>query len=249
MDRHTATVIIISEEILSGKKDFNSYVTLPLQLVPKWNIKKLIVLPPNSQIIRYELKTAYKMCEIVIVIQEIATEGFNLWEVIANLFQEKSTAEAENELLPPFKLLRINDSNVRNLKPVVSFHRLYILRGDTPSIMSSFKNVLKPYLTDYKQKVKYKKKFEITIKEGVVEHFLNEVKSDDVLIKRDHIDGKMVITAEATLLNGITVLEEIIRKKFGSEGVTSKADNLNIFEYFYFQVDTLITDTVKVIFF
>lgn len=251
MNIHTAAVIIISDQILSGKKDLNSYVTLPLALAPKWDIKKLLVLPPNPQLVKYELKTAFKMCEIVVVIQEIINVDFTVCDVVASVFHERvgrcsAVCELGNFENTPFKFLSFENDAKNVTVPVISFHRIFVLQGNAASIISAF-GVLKMYLSDYKREIKYKKRFEITLNEDdSFQRFIDELKISDIEMKIEKLNEKYVVNAEALKLTRIIALEGKIVDEFGTENVSHMATDLNIFDSFYFQVDSHISQTVKV---
>lgn len=240
MHEHTAAVIIISGDILSDKKEFNSCETLPLSLVPKWCITKLVVLLPNSQLVKAEIKQAFKMCEIVIVIQENDDMDLNVAHIIAGLFEEKIEKfrriyDAKTLNNTP-KLIHVNGAYFQH---VISFQRIFLLRGDVPSIKSAF-GVLKLYLNDYRKQLKYRKKFEILSNED-----LPELRIDNTDIKIEKEIDKCVVTAETTQLDKLLKVEEKIVDKFGSL-VIHRADDLNIFNSYYFQVDYILRQSVEV---
>lgn len=245
MNQHTAAIIIISEDILLGKNDSNAVKTLLLSLAPKWNIMKLIVLPPNSQLLKYEVKMAFKMCEIVIVVQEV--DNVDVCKVISSLFYEKvqsfsAICDVKNNVNTPFKLL----TGGKGVSvPVISFQRIFLLQGNLNSIMSEF-SVLKLYLNDYKKQLKYKKKLEVFPNENSHENVLNELQINGTDIKIDKKSERIVITAEATQLSSIKNIEQIIENEFGSDNVTHRADDLNVFDSYYFNIDFHICQSIKV---
>lgn len=250
MIKNTAAVIIISEQILSGKKDFNSYTTLPLSLAPRWDISKLIVLPPIPQLVKCELKLAFVMCEIVIVLQEIVNADFNVCDVLAVLFHEdistgRSLSEHEH-VCTPVKRLTVENGAKNVSAPVLSFHRIFVLQGDTSSITSAF-SVLKLYLNDYRKSLKYKKTFIIPRNVDTFEQFLMEVRMNDVEIKVDTLSDRYVVAAEAPKLTKVMNLKGRIIERFGCANVAHRSDDLNIFDSFYFKVDPHIPHTIKVI--
>lgn len=244
MNQHTAAIIIISEDILLGKTDSNAYKTLLLSaLSPKWNIMKLIVVQPNSQLIRYEVKMAFKMCEIVIVVQEV--DNVDVCSVISSLFHERLesiSAICESKVNTPFKL--IGDGKGVSV-PVIGFQRIFLLHGDVNSIMSEFSG-LKVYLNDYKKQLRYRKKLEFFLNENSQENVLNEQQINGIDIKINKENERVVITAEAAQLNSIMSFQKQIIKEFGSENVTHKADDLNIFDSYYFHVDSHVCQSIQV---
>lgn len=246
MYRNTAAVIIISEQILSGKKDFNSYTTLPLSLAPRWNITKLIVIPPIPQLVKCELKRAFVMCEIVIVLQEIANADLNVCDVLAVLFNEDmSTSRSLENVCTPVKCLTVENGAKNVSAPVISFHRIFVLQGDTSTITSAF-DILKSYLNDYRKSLKYKKRFVIPRNEDTFEQFLREVRVNDIEVKVETLSDRYVVTAEAPKLTKVMNLEGRITERFGCANVAHRSDDLNIFDSFYFKVDPHIPQTIKV---
>lgn len=243
MNPNTAAIIIISEELLSGKKEFHLGKPLPFLLVPKWNIKKLIVLPYHIQLVKYEVQMAFKMCEIVIVIQEV--ENVDVCNVISSLFHENvesfsAICDVKNKVNTPFKLFTVKNDAKDFSSPVVTFQRIFLLQGVIPSLMSAY-NVLKLYLNDYKTEVQYKKKFEVLSNKSP-----DNIFNEQVDIEIDRENEKVIITAKAAKLNTITIIENRILNEFGAQNVSHRADDLNIFDSYYFHVDPHIGKTIQV---
>lgn len=247
MGHHTAAVIVVSKEILEAKIALESHVTLPLSLAPIWNIRKFVVIPPNRGIIEYELKTTFKTCDVVVVVQTIAE--VNVCGIISEVFCESVAvngeihSEVEKPLPVSFKLLTKKD--VQNAS-VVAFRGIFVLKGDPSAITTAFKNVLKPYLADYERSPMYKKKIEIVLRENGTQKFFDALKCDNVKLNLAKTNGKFVVTIETDYINKMTMLENEIVMKFGIHSVTSVANNLNIFDSFYFKVDPYIRQTIKV---
>lgn len=240
MIQNTAAVITISEDILLGRKDVNSLGNLPVLLVPKWNITKFIILPAVSQLVQYEVKMAFKMCEIVIVIDETDNVDFSVCNTIASLFCEEMKIMS-NEV-SPFKLLNVcNAGESVSSVPVFSFQRIFLLKEHVPAF-----HVLKSYLNDYRTKLKYRKTFDISKNTNIKQSGFNALQTIGALFEVHEKEHKYVLSTEAPQLNSLIELQQKIIEKFGSENITHRKADLNIFESYYFQVDSCVCQAIKV---
>lgn len=235
----TVTIIIISDQILLGRKDLNSYKTLPESLAPKWDVLKLVVVPPKLQIVKCEVKIAFKLSEIVVIIQESANANFSVCDILANLFNEKidTCMPLGDASITPFKLLSVRNGAA----PIISFNRIFVLQGDHSAL-----NILKLYLNDHRHNLNYRKLYQIPISDDSVEHFISDLNIDELDIKVHRSPEKYVVIAETTRASKLVCFETKMFARFEYVNIKSKPDNLNIFGSFYFQVEPHISQTVKV---
>lgn len=254
---NSAAVLVISNDVLCGKRSFNSYISLQLSLMSEWNILKFAVLPRNQRIIKYEVEVSWKLCDIVIVTDETTTCDLNICEIIAEVFNESVTFNSklmrilgtESEIsdpkqaqIPvPAKLLSCDLETV----PVIALQRIFILKGTASNIVKTFNNILKPYLNDFQREVLFKKKFQVITNNKDLQE-LRKGANSNVNFTVEEIENGFQVTASSTDCDSVIHFKDILFAKCNTMVKEIPCENLAVFDTFYYQVDPYIKATVRV---
>lgn len=254
---NSAAVLVISNDVLCGKKSFNSYISLQLSLMSEWNILKFAVLPRNQRIIKYEVEVSWKLCDIVIITDESTISDLNVCEIIAEVFNESVTFNSklmkilstqseisdpkQAEIPVPAKLLSCDLETV----PVIALQRIFVLKGTASNIVKTFNGILKPYLSDYKRDFLFKKKFQVITNNKVLQELRKEANSN-INCTVDEIENGFLVTASSTDCDNVIHFKDILFAKFNTMVKEIACENVNVYDTFYYQVDPYIRTTLHV---
>lgn len=256
----TAAVLVISNDVLSGKRDFNSYISLQLSLMPDWTINKFVVLPRDERIIKCEIELVWKLYDIVIITDETCSTNVYVATIIASVFNEGTYVNSnlykalkhcggiedkrQAEIAKPSKLLTCYHDH-KYLVPVVSLHRVFLLKGTASNIVATFNDILKPYLNDFSRRPVFKKKFYFNLRELDIDE-IKKLCTDNVTINIENTECSIVVVASSDRFNKILEMEKTLLTLYGEFIKRRCIEDISIFDSFYYQSDTNIREAVEV---
>lgn len=251
MTKGSAAVLVISDKITPANQNYNSCLSSLTET--EWQVLILTVIPQNQNLIKHEIKSMYKMCDIVLILaEETASCEVNICEVISDIFFEKPVLNSallngneKHALVPASAKLLTLKAPAEHVLPVISFQQTFVLRGTLPEIKKTFDNILKPYLLDFKKNRTFRKTFELNKNENNVSK-LTKLVNNGVSVNVNQLKDKIVVSAAASSFEAIANFERKFIDEIRVDVVNSYVEDLDVFSSFYYQADPRIRETIEV---
>lgn len=132
-----------------------------------------------------------------------------------------------------------------HISPVISLQQIFILKGTVCEIMTSFRDILKPYLLDFNKGKPLKKTFELVKNQNNSSRFKKLVNNGVSVSVCEH-KNKITVSVESLSFETIVNFENKVIEEVRCDVISSYVENTNVCSSFCFQVDPKISETIEV---